>query len=699
MTKTATILKLQNLILEYERAQAGHGKRSIEDIRIEGNGYDLLEGIPSEIDADVYYTLARAIKDRILDPNEVLAVGVKQYIEQEGDFFKLAGLALKLDASPDLYVLVEDPEQNDIVLHIFYYLFILVVNADDQTQRPGLESRMLELVALLSVAGGKLDMPVTDANILLERRRRMNANSSQAQAYSDAGRYKSLTVLQMLENDDDQVFAEQVYQTYVFYRKNRLNLTKLIAEENELALDIGLILDLDNVLTAFMIEGEEESETLVPKLNECIQAHSNKLVQDSLKKIMKIDKQGRSLAFVTIEEAEQAFLTAANSYNIPVVILLLKAGVKPRYDHITRIILKAERKLREGLPASCAALNRILVEMEERGMGIDEEQLRLIYIYSPATFNELKKLQNIPYWKRTCSVPGNFIRPDLQRMARELNLPPDLDKIAICREFHNMDQTDAKTLETVAHKLQGKRITASNTTIGDIVAGTRQSSSREDSERAARAVCVNANLLSRNPTDYADIDLLLIDEGEDTYCFESRDYATLLEPAVPVNPITGNKLPEKTVGEIQARLRSLNRNGLPIESVGITEALKQLKMPTQKDKYEEFVRGKVEEFVDIAAEYGISRELFFETPDNGGIPNQDMEQITQTLLEDKGIMFNIDNRSASLRSMAMAVMEKVDDIRNMERLEDESPEDFEAAKTQQIDDLFTELANLIGVPK
>ncbi len=398
---------------------------------------------------------------------------------------------------------------------------------------------------------------------------------------------------------------------------------------------------------------------------------------------------------LTVGEAEKQFLESVDVYNVPVAISLLRTGVKPRYENLNRIILRSRTKFDDGLLASSAALNRIIIEMVERGVGIDEEQLRLLGYFTPSTHDEIRRLMKVPYWKRTCSVPGNFIRPDLQKLARELNLPPDMNKTAICEEFEKMDKADPKVLESVAHRLQEKRMDAINTTIGDVIEANKSGKSKSPT-RSSQAVCVNANLLSRKESDYADEDLIMIDEGEKTYCFEARDYPNLIEPEIPINPFTGNRLTAKSIEEINARLNSLSRNRLSVDSIGISEAIRQFKEPTSKDRYDEFVRSRVEEFLDLGETYGISRDAYILSPEEGGISNEDMEQITRELVDDQGIRFNVDSRQASIRSMAMTVMEKVDEIRGMERMKGETMQDFENMKSEQMSILFETLNGLVG---
>jgi len=768
---TKFIQELQQETIQFERAKTGKSAANANEIRSKGQSLNLDENLPRYINQDIFYTLIKATKHRIVDPNELLVTGANYTIEEGPNFLKHVGLAIREGASPNIYVSVEDPNGRDTVLHILYYIWTILpkdsvdiqeiyetVEIDDKGQEVSttvsdveaysiLEERIdnaMALVAMLAVAGSDITMPVSDPEVLLERRRSQDSKASQVVAFRDAAltnggildrkfeydeeeerticvencnlRYTRAPVEELIGNNEDYPELVDLFmETYFYYRKNRLTLDKLLPED-EVVVNIIVNLDLadslgviqktiveevdsptyaaDGTLVTEIVEIEKVQERPFPELEDFIDVHAKKSVE-------KILKMGNAVnphyGILTVQEAEDDFLRAIDVYNVPVAIALLRTGLKPRYESINRIILRARSKFDEGLPASSAALNRILVEMIERGVGIDEEQLRLVGYFSPSTHDELRRLLKVPFWKRTCSAPGDIIRPDLQKLARELNLPPDMNKQGICEEFEKMDKADPKLLETIAHKLQEKRFDVANTTIGDVVDSNSGTKTKTRSRtRADQAVCVNANLLSRKEYDYADGDLLMVDEGANTYCFEARDYANLIEPEIPINPFTGNKLPESTVGEIQGRLRALERNNLPLDSQGISEAIRQFKEPSAKDKYDEFVRSRVEEFFDLGETYNISRDVYLLSPEEGGLANEEMEAIVRELVDDQGIRFNVDSRQASIRSTAMTVMEKVDDIRSMERMKGESLEDFEAMKQDQMDNLFLTLGDLIA---
>lgn len=767
---TKFIQEIQHETIQFEKAKAGKSAANTSDIRSKGQSFNLDENLPRYIDQDIFYTLVRAGKHRVVDPNELLVTGTNYTIEEGTDFLKLVGLAIREGASPNIYVSVEDPNGRDTVLHILYYIWTILpkdavdiqeiyqtIEVDDKGNEVEttvsdveaytiLDERInnaMALVAMLAVAGSDITMPVSDPEVLLKNRRNRDSKASQVVAFRDAAltnggildrkfeydeeeerticvencnlRYTRAPVEELIGNNEDYPeLVDQFMEVYFYYKKHRLGLDKLMPDD-EVVVNIVVNLDLADSLgvieetviqenemvsgysadgTPIMetIETEKIQERPFPELENFIDVHAKK----SVEKILKMGNANNpKYGILTVKEAEDDFLRAVDVYNVPVAIALLRTGLRPRYENINRIILRSREKFDGGLPASSAALNRILVEMVERGVGIDEEQLRLVGYFSPSTHDELRRLLKVPFWKRTCSAPGDVIRPDLQKLARELNLPPDMNKKGICEEFEKMDKADPKLLETIAHKLQEKRFDVANTTIGDVV-DSNSGTKTKSRTRSAQAVCVNANLLSRKEFDYADGDLLMVDEGVNTYCFEARDYANLIEPEIPINPFTGNKLPESTVGEIQGRLRALERNNLPLDSQGISEAIRQFKEPSAKDKYDEFVRTRVEEFFDLGEKYNISRDVYLLSPEEGGLSNEEMEAIVRELVDDQGIRFNVDSRQASIRSTAMTVMEKVDDIRGMERMKGESLEDFEAMKQDQMDNLFLSLGDLIA---
>ena len=714
MSSFAAIQQLQNLILELERSQLGQSRnpRNADQIRKEGKEIDLERAMLDFIDEDVYYTLYRSAKDGIIDPNELLVEAIEETIERGSEFFQIVALALRLGASPNLYVPTVDDDDKLMVVHVLYYAWIITPKsiADMRDELPDINTAeasreldithrlLLDIAALLAVANSDIDMPVSDPNILLNRRRKRNGSASQVDVFTDIG--ETVPTVEVIAKDDsNSILSKDYIEEFYFYKKQRGALVDFVYE-NPLAAEIVELLDISEAVGVVQLDFEDQQgryvvEAPFPPLDKCIDVYANKCVE----KIFRFkNSQDARRGIITVEDAEDAFVDAADSYNIPVVIALLKFGITPEYDAITRILLRSERKKREGLPASSAALNRMIVEMVERGIGLSDVQLDILKRTSQMTYTEvIQMISKEPFFMRTCRVPGEQMRPDLRKLARELNLEPGLGKSAVCQELMKMKDLDTETLVSVAQKTQQKRLEAANHSFADVVEAVRSNS---PNDRASKTVCVNANLLSRPANDYADIDLLRVDEGENTYCFETRDYQRLIEPElrgdIPINPITGKALTEHTIGVIKARLAALQEAGLPVESEGIRKAASRLREPSRRNEYDDYIKGQVELFFDLGADYGIDRDLFLSYD---GLTVIEMEELGKILSQDENVIFDIDSRESSVISLAMIVMERVNEISNMEPLIGETPEDLDSTKLEMIDGVFGELYSLIYPPQ
>lgn len=89
-------------------------------------------------------------------------------------------------------------------------------------------------------------------------------------------------------------------------------------------------------------------------------------------------------------------------------------------------------------------------------------------------------------------------------------------------------------------------------------------------------LCINQGDLQFNPKDYASVDLVVYDdENEDTYCFESRDYSSLLETRI--NPYTALRIPEAVTNEMAAKLRILEDTQVKVTPISVPKGIRNLK--------------------------------------------------------------------------------------------------------------------------
>ena len=166
--------------------------------------------IPDEISDDLYGTLVLAtskdFQGNILSPDELLTEAVEDTISRGSDIFQLVGLALKNGASPNGYVTInyydENGKQRTTILHILAYAWRAYLERGD-LQDP---SDLLMLVAILSAAGADVKLPVTDPEILLQRRRNFKKSASAAGVMEEVGEPRS--VLGYFAADDSELADE-----------------------------------------------------------------------------------------------------------------------------------------------------------------------------------------------------------------------------------------------------------------------------------------------------------------------------------------------------------------------------------------------------------------------------------------------------------------------------------------------------------
>lgn len=751
-----SIQKLQNAIID--------GKPLDREL-------DLDSLLPNPITEDSYATVLYAADNGIIDPLVLLQTAIRLTIEQGYNYFQIIGLALRViiskGLSPNIYITVAGSDDVVAVVHILYYVWLITPKSTGDMflsfeglttyeltkELEEVQNRMLNIMALLAAGGANPDEQVINADIYLQRLREISDNPSgvsQARALVDVGVPRSVgrAILdqgtQTLDETADIRLVEElgivaVERMRLYYRR-RQNLADLydanIGEfegPNRLVTNIIELLDDPGSTVVYetgqyplkydaqgrlfaeydgdgnlVVEPEDESLNSM-KVRSCANLHANKCIKKF------IDAE-----LLTFSEAEKAMFETLDAYNIVGFTMFLDAGLQPKYNHVDRVISRSVEKLNDNLPFSSALMNNALVRMVERGMGIDDEQLRRIYDVSASTHSKIKALQRIPHWKRTCKVPyGIYIRQDLRDLARELNLPPDIDKRTLCAELIAIDQASEDSLEKIALELSKRRLKAETTSIGDVVrtaaekrtpmvaaeriaeprvidpletqeplesgsttTDTRSLSPRyvagQLSPRMVRSsasfvapsvatppsvtngcICINAERLARPETDYADLDLVMVPEGVDTYCFETADYQTLLEKEV--NPITGLPLTQKTLKEIQSKLDTIRTTNVPLESKGIMSALKQVKAKVKGDEYENWIKRRRNLFYELSEFYGIDRRNFTILPEDGGLDNETMQDLARALLFDDNVDFDLTSREGSTRSLSSTIMELVDE--------------------------------------
>lgn len=626
----------------------------------QSDGITLTSLVPDIVTDDTYMTLMLGVQLGVVDANELLIQSIESTVSRGGDFFQLIGLALRNGANPNIYVTIKQVDGNLGIVHILYYTWMITPKTvEDLVGRDGdfnrfealgelqaSQSLMLDAMSLLIVAGSDAKMAVVDPALLVERRRSAGIagqespqNVSQAKVFTEVGR--PIDVKTLIEGDDiDTSLTDEALDRIYYYTVHRSFIGEyaqyMIDEDGQmrrnLALDIIQLLDMPDNLVA---------DPNV--LSSCISVHANKCASKVLESNQAV-----------FEDAQSGFLEALDAYNLGAAIKIIRSGFMPRYNYIDRVILRAKDKAKEGLPVSAAVMNRVLVEFAERGFDLDNEQLKLIGSYSKSTYEHIKKIMAVPYWQRTCSAVGNYIRPDLKRLARELNLPTDSSKQDICRTFGKLGGSSQEVLQRTAAKLQHKRLEARSSSVGSVLKYYAQSEPKPQ----GHMVCSNANMLSRPEHDYADIDITMFEDDGNTYCFESTDYESLLKEGL--NPITGNRVPRGALEEMEAKLQTIQAAALPVQTSGIQASMRKLvgMQPENENPYDDFIRARTEEFERLARASNI---------DLADLTPEQMESVAQQV-SNQNSRFNLASREHSRRALAETIMELVDEISTDEDL-------------------------------
>ena len=471
--------------------------------------------LPEYVTEDVYGTLALATNPdvpnqtappgspsrpesryHVIDPNDLLVEGIEETITRGFEFFQLAGLAIKNGASPNLYVTVRIPilDQDGIqigdeqmsVMHVIAYAWKVYMERG-YDYRP-----LLAIIALLCAAGSDARLPVTDRKILLERKRDEAPDPacvSAAEVISTSGAPRSvLNVIaqsqdlpellegypnaELLVHDSDYLSTTILKYIAVFtaFKGTLADVRRINIDGTFTAGDLQLsvpiryqdrldVIDLASQIGEALddpshMSGEEGPQ----KLNSCMNVHANRCAALILASKM-----------ITIGQAEDAFFEAVHAYNGKGVELMIDNAFVPKYNHVDRMLFIALKKKGEALPISAEIITGMIVMMSEKGVSLDNQQMRIAGIVSQPTFTRLSEIQLEPYWQRTCRVPGDYVRQDLRQLARTLDLNPELDKASLCAEFRSISSVTTSSLSSASRRLQSEKMSIPSTTLGDLI--------------------------------------------------------------------------------------------------------------------------------------------------------------------------------------------------------------------------------------
>jgi hypothetical protein len=99
---------------------------------------------------------------------------------------------------------------------------------------------------------------------------------------------------------------------------------------------------------------------------------------------------------------------------------------------------------------------------------------------------------------------------------------------------------------------------------------------RKSASKIPQGVCINADSLTSPPAEFSDLDLTIYsDAKEQTWCFQSDDYAALI--SAKINPFTDEGLPKSVLEEMEGKLKTLQREGVLVQPTPLPKGIAKLR--------------------------------------------------------------------------------------------------------------------------
>lgn len=171
------------------------------------------------------------------------------------------------------------------------------------------------------------------------------------------------------------------------------------------------------------------------------------------------------------------------------------------------------------------------------------------------------------------------------------------------------------------------------------------------SSRNTGDICENQDTLQYNPRDYNELDITEYDDGKakKPWCFESRDYKSLLE--TKFNPFTGEKIPTDTLETMRTKLKLLENARLKKNQKPIPRGIKDLRGGGyQGDADAQIALRTLEQ---LYLYYGLAPEIFRED-----YTIADMQFILDQLYSDAPTL-DVTSRQHSMRTFAVVIVNDI----------------------------------------
>lgn len=269
-------------------------------------------------------------------------------------------------------------------------------------------------------------------------------------------------------------------------------------------------------------------------------------------------------------------------YATSIPIELVKARCYPYYYQVNHIILKMQLCAKGGYTSTGGSTNppgfsyqvlllqlvSILKTLVISGIDIDLYQFTMIKLVNDSIAKIIMDAYDVPYWKKSCSIPSGQPTTRLIQLARVLQYQGGDSKQEICSFIKNVSESDQTKIVGSAVNRQKERIAIMNSSPSDFVSGR------------PTGVCYNTMLSGDEIYEYADMDIASYkDQHGHIYCFTRDLFPNLLE--TKTNPYTREPLPPTFLEALTRQYALLQTLGVqgPPETLGV--GLKRLMAPDQ----------------------------------------------------------------------------------------------------------------------
>ena len=265
---------------------------------------------------------------------------------------------------------------------------------------------------------------------------------------------------------------------------------------------------------------------------------------ENILKLIKIEKIEKNGEFENIKKAiKSVWFEAFKKF--------VDEGTKVTYFSINRLLIKIKYAFNTNNNIISRELSDMLLYGLAKGCHLDIEQLNIISIANKELENDVKKVYELPYWKKICGNNDKEIPENLKKLAFNLNIDFSENKEIICDNLNLLNSIpDKKLLKESAVNRQQKRISDDVSSISNFINGP-----------GPLLNCIN----NSESFEYADYYVSYYKDAKDNlWCFLSNMYESLLKSGI--NPNNNEVLPDMFLKQIFNKLKELKELNIPINN-------------------------------------------------------------------------------------------------------------------------------------